>query len=142
MDDSKEEYVVKRREQAKKRQKLLILISIVSFFGSTVMAVIPAVQEIARQNSASSQAASVEETLKQQEAGFELVLQREPNNQAALDGLLRVRLQLNDIPGAIETLEKLVKLNPEREDYRKGLENLKKELGKSTASKKKQQNPN
>lgn len=126
MDGSKEEYVVKHREKAKKRQKLVILISIISFFGSTAMAAIPAIQEIFRQDN-TPEVASVESTLKQQEQGYKLVLEREPNNQVALDGLLQVRLQLDDIPGAIETLEKLVKLNPEREDYKKGLENLKKE---------------
>ncbi len=132
MDGSKEEYVVQNREKAKKRQKLVILISMVSFFGSTVMAAIPAIQEMARQDSV-PQVASTEsalKALKQQEQGFELVLQREPNNQVALDGLLKVRLELNDIPGAIEVLEKLVKLNPERADYKLGLENLKKELKK------------
>ncbi|MEO1432872.1 MAG: tetratricopeptide repeat protein [Cyanobacteria bacterium J06633_8] len=129
MDDSREEYVVQNREKAKVRQKILILVSIVSFFGSTVMAVIPAIQEIAQQDNASV-AQGEESILKQQEQGFELVLEREPNNQVALDGLLKVRLQLNDIPGAIETLEKLVKLNPERADYKKGLENLKKEVKK------------
>ncbi len=130
MDDSKEEYVVQHRQKAKARQKLLIFISIISFFGSTVMAAIPAIQELSRQSDA-PQVTSVEPALKQQEQGFELVLKKEPENQVALDGLLQVRLQLNDIPGAIEPLEKLVKLNPEREDYKLGLENLKKELKKS-----------
>ncbi|MEM9922277.1 MAG: tetratricopeptide repeat protein [Cyanobacteria bacterium P01_D01_bin.50] len=130
MDGSKEEYVVKDRQKAKGRQKLLVLISIVSFFGSTVMAVIPAIQQEFVQQDSTLQAQEAESTLKQQEEGFELVLQREPNNQVALDGLLKVRLQLNDIPGAIEPLEKLVKLNPQREDYKKGLENLKKEASK------------
>lgn len=123
MDGSKEEYVVRNREKAKKRQKLIILISMVSFFGSTVMAAIPSIQQVFQEDSV-PQAASVESTLKQQEQGYELVLQREPNNQVALDGLLKVRLELNDIPGAIETLEKLVKLNPEREDYKQQLKNL------------------
>lgn len=130
MDSSKEEYVVKHRQKAKKRQNLFILISIISFFGSTVMAAIPAIQQIAQQDN-TPETVSLQSTLKQNEEGFELVLQQEPNNQAALDGLLKVRLDLNDIPGAIEVLEKLVKLNPEREDYKRGLENLKKELGKN-----------
>lgn len=123
MDGSKEEYVVQNREKAKKRQKLVILISVISFFGSTVMAAIPAIQEIARQDN-TPQTESRESTLKQQEQGYELVLQREPNNQVALDGLLKTQLELDDIPGAIETLEKLVKLNPEREDYKQQLKNL------------------
>lgn len=129
MDGSKEKYVVQNREKAKKRKKLLILISIISFFGSTVMAAIPAIQEIAQQDNA-SQAASVESTLKQQEKGYELVLQREPNNQVALDGLLKVRLELNDIPGAIEPLKKLVKLNPQREDLIVQLEDLEQQVKK------------
>ena len=129
MDSSKEEYVVQNREKAKKRQKLVILISIISFFGSTVMAAIPAIQEIARQDDV-PQAASRESTLKQQEKGYELVLQREPNNQVALDGLLKVRLELNDIPGAIEPLKKLVKLNPKREDLIVQLEDLEQQVKK------------
>ncbi len=129
MDGSKEEYVVKRRQKAQGRKRLLIWISIVSFFGSTVIAAIPAIQEFTQQDSV-PQAVSVESTLKQHEQGFELVLQREPNNQVALDGLVKIRLQLKDIQGAIEPLEKLVKLNPEREDYKVQLEDLKQKVNK------------
>ncbi|MBV6625406.1 MAG: tetratricopeptide repeat protein [Rivularia sp. (in: Bacteria)] len=129
MDDSREEYVVQNREKAKKRQKILILISIVTFFGSAVMAAIPAIQEIAQQDNASV-IEGEESILKQQEQGFELVLQREPNNQVALEGLVKVRLALKDVRGAIKPLEKLVELNPQREDYKRELNDLKKDVKK------------
>lgn len=49
--------------------------------------------------------------------GYEVVLQREPENQTALRGLLEVRLELVDIKGTIPPLEKLTQLHPEETNY-------------------------
>ncbi len=55
--------------------------------------------------------------LQAQARGYELVLEREPENQSVLRGLLEVRLELRDIPGAIAPLQKLVELNPQDTQY-------------------------
>ena len=49
--------------------------------------------------------------------GYQKVLEREPNNNTALTGLLKIRLQQKDLPGAIAPLEKLAKLNPEQTEF-------------------------
>jgi hypothetical protein len=66
--------------------------------------------------------------LKAQERGYQLVLEREPENQTALEGLLNVRLEMNNKQGAIEPLEKLIILNPEQEEYKNLLKQLKQDI--------------
>ena len=43
---------------------------------------------------------------------YEVVLQQEPDNQAALRGLVDARIKLGDLEGAIAPLEKLIALEP------------------------------
>ena len=43
---------------------------------------------------------------------YELVLKQEPDNQAALKGLVEVRVRQRDFQGAIAPLEQLIALNP------------------------------
>lgn len=50
-------------------------------------------------------------------SGYQKVLEREPDNDTALNGLLKIRLQEKDINGAIAPLERLAKLHPEQTEY-------------------------
>lgn len=61
--------------------------------------------------------------------GYEAVLEREPNNQSALQGLIEVRIQQGDIEGALPPLEKLADLNPDQEAYRILLAQAKIQIG-------------
>lgn len=61
--------------------------------------------------------ASMQAELEAQARGYELVLEREPENQTALEGLVDTRIQMGDIEGVVAPLQKLVDLNPEVTDY-------------------------
>lgn len=52
-----------------------------------------------------------------QAKGYELVLQREPDNQTALRGLVDIKIRQGDIKGIVAPLEKLAALNPDQPDY-------------------------
>ena len=49
--------------------------------------------------------------------GYELVLEREPHNQAALEGLVEARIGLGDLAGAADPLSRLAELNPQEPRY-------------------------
>ena len=55
--------------------------------------------------------------LEAEASGYQKVLEREPNNDTALHGLLKIRLQQKDLQEAISPLEKLAKLHPEQTEY-------------------------
>ncbi len=131
MTSTDKEYMMARQKRSQRIKKIVGLVSLVSFSSSMVFAAVPAIKNaIENDTSSQSQAVSVESSLKKQAKGFELVLQREPENKTALEGLVRLRLALKDEKSAIAPLEKLVELQPEREDYKIALERLKKGVGK------------
>ncbi|VXD25762.1 tetratricopeptide repeat protein [Planktothrix paucivesiculata] len=119
---------IRRMERLKQVQKVIMFLSLLAFFGSSIFGLAkvfksgfekqPEVNQTTEQQSATA-------LLQKQEKGYETVLKREPNNPTALEGLLNVRLQQNNIQGAIEPLEKLVKLYPDRQDYQNSLTELK-----------------
>lgn len=104
----------KQRRQYK--QRVMLVASLLFFFATTGFSLTNFFKQVQSTPAASGQA-TVLDPLQQEAQGYEIVLEREPNNQAALEGLMNARLQMNDAPGAIEPLEKLVQLHPDRTDY-------------------------
>lgn len=69
------------------------------------------------------------EALEARAQGYEAVLEREPDNRNALEGLLEIRLQQGDLENAIVPLEALADLSPEQTRYRLALAQAKGQLG-------------
>jgi tetratricopeptide (TPR) repeat protein len=96
--------------------RIVLIFSAVALLGVTVIPYLNTSQTIAPQTTGASPDAQKKQ-LEDQLRGYELVLQREPENQVALRGVVDAKRGLNDIPGTIAPLEKLVKLNPTVSDY-------------------------
>ena len=118
--------------------KIVLILAVIALVGGSMVPIIAAFNDSQQSgnaatgtgNSASDQKAKLELTAK----GYEQVLEREPENTTALQGLLEARLQLfrlgqGDIKGIIIPLEKLSKLNPEETRYAVLLAQAKQQAG-------------
>ncbi|MCP2728665.1 tetratricopeptide repeat protein [Limnofasciculus baicalensis] len=117
--------------ETKPLQRIFLLFSMVAFVASTGYGLFGLFSSALQkpQESGKNEAALVNKQLEEKAKGYELVLQREPENQVALKGLVDTRLEMKEVKSAIEPLEKLVKLNPEDKEYKVLLEKLKQEVG-------------
>lgn len=121
-------------------ERIAAFISIVSFGGSMISGAVYAISSGLNQAQeippamAAAEPSSVSLSKSQMQAQareYEIVLKSEPDNQFALEGLAQVKLQMQDKKGAIQPLEKLVKLNPSKQEYKNVLAQVKQEAGKS-----------
>ncbi|MCT7948840.1 tetratricopeptide repeat protein [Ancylothrix sp. C2] len=128
------EYEISRRKQIERKQKMMAIISVISFGGSMVFGMGQLFSSAWKQpNTAVNNGVAVEQEspLVAEARGYELVLEREPNNQVALEGLVNVRLKMGEPDKAVVSLEKLIQLNPGRQDYKTLLEEVKKRTKQS-----------
>ncbi len=117
--------------------KIVLIVAVIALVGGSMVPIIAAFNESQSGNTASStgnSASNQKSKLEDAVRGYEQVLQREPENQTALIGLLENRLQLlrlgqGDIKGVITPLEKLSKLNPEETRYAVLLAQAKQQIG-------------
>ncbi|MCT7951200.1 tetratricopeptide repeat protein [Ancylothrix sp. C2] len=117
---------------------ILALTAFVGFSLLPILTTVPKAKQVPQQaatptpTSASQQPSgqlNKQADLEAQARGYELVLQKEPENKAALEGLIRTRLQLNDVKGVIAPLEKLAALNANEPSYTVLLAQAKQQTG-------------
>ncbi|QUS59937.1 M48 family metallopeptidase [Synechocystis sp. PCC 7338] len=114
-------------------QKTFIIASGLAFLGMMTVPMLTVLRGNANQNQteapsegAPQQPTAAEiEQLKAIAEGYEKVLQREPDNPNALQGLVEARLQMGDLAGAITPMEKLTKIYPEEEGLKQLLAAIK-----------------
>lgn len=114
--------------------QIVLLLAVAAFIGVSIIPILGTLNAPRPQNSPENP------QLADQIRGYELVLQREPENQAVLKQLLQARLQIlsqkpnnevqpTDIQGVIETLQKLSRLNPDNLEYKVLLAQANQQIG-------------
>ena len=109
----------------KKRSSWIYLVLGVMLFSLITVSALPLVGSVVEGQQFAKNPNNEIITLSQQEltkleaeaSGYEKVLEREPDNDTALNGLLKIRLQQKDLKSAIAPLEKLTKIHPEQTEY-------------------------
>ena len=124
-------------------ERIAAFISIVSFGGSMIFGAVQAVSkglnqaEVVPQQTTAANPLPVslpKSKMQAQEREYEIVLKSEPDNQIALEGLVNVRLQMQDRKAAVQPLEKLVKLNPSKQEYKTLLAEVKQQVSQKVKS--------
>lgn len=123
----------KKKKKKEKKSKTLSRIATfvigIAFAGSTLAIALSSVFSQnnygASHSDNSETAPSAEEQIQLQARGYEKVLEREPQNLTALEGLTQIYLQTGNLEKAMASLEKLVAHYPEQEEYADILELVK-----------------
>lgn len=126
--------------------RVVLLLAVTAFLGVSLIPILgalnnpPSAVQNTTNTSTGLSSSEQKSKLADEVRGYELVLQREPENQTALKGLVQARLQLlaqkengqvqtADIQGVIEPLEKLAQLNPQQTEYGVLLAQAKQQIG-------------
>ncbi|PSB35514.1 tetratricopeptide repeat protein [Chlorogloea sp. CCALA 695] len=101
---------------------IILVVATIALVGGSMLPLLTSTIEQSQPPTASPLASGQTPTaqksqLTDQVRGFELVLQREPENQTALQGLVDAKIKLGDVKGAIPSIEKLAALNPTQTQY-------------------------
>lgn len=122
------------KSEKKPLQRILIVALGFSFLGFLALPFASIFRSSSQQSDeiANPETASIEQQLQAQERGYELVLEREPENPVALQGLVETRLQMNDLEGVMEPMEKLVELYPEQVELKAFLAAVKQQVGEQS----------
>ncbi len=126
-----------RTMEQNKFTKVFVILAGLAFLGSSVAGLSGLIGGSMNEPAATEKAAQSQSAqLAAEEKGFAAVLQREPNNQTALKGLVSIRLKSGDIAGTRTALAQLVKLNPKEQQYQELLAAIDKQIteGKNTGN--------
>ena len=74
--------------------------------------------------------------LEAQAIGYERLLEKEPENTTILTSLVRIRLEMGDLAGAVAPLTQLSKLQPERKELVDILQEIETKLAEPPSSEK------
>jgi tetratricopeptide (TPR) repeat protein len=113
---------------SKNRKSWLYLILVLVILAFVGVSMLPLLSTFLKDNQLSTTAQAPSTTvqrrspseqneLESRAKGYELVLQREPENTSALRGLVEVRLEQGNLELALDPLAKLAQLNPQQPDY-------------------------
>lgn len=128
----------RKTKTSKTLSRIVTIVLGLGFAGSTLAIALSSVFSQNNYSAANSgntdDAPAAEEQIQLQIDGYEKVLEREPKNVTALEGLAQIYLQTNDPKRAIPTLEKLVEYYPEQQQYAGILQIIKQQEAKQPAA--------